>query len=88
MVSCYADSMSVDHTDLVLASRHVNDGRLVVTRQRRRIERLRMARRSTRDAERTLQFFETSLAIFEEHERQLRLTHRDGSSPSTTGGSQ
>jgi hypothetical protein len=88
MISDYADSMAVDHTDLQLASRNATNGRLVVARQRKHVERLRMARRSTLDAERTLQFFETSLAIFEEHEQQLRLTHPDGASPSTTGGSQ
>jgi hypothetical protein len=80
MISCYAESMAVDHTDLLLTSRRVIDGRLVVVRQRKRVERLRMAGRSTVDAERTLRFFERSLTIFEEDERELRLTHSDGSS--------
>jgi hypothetical protein len=48
------------------------NGRMMVVRQRQRIERLRNLRCSTRGAEQTLRELENSLAIFETHERELK----------------
>jgi hypothetical protein len=64
--------MPADHRDLVLATRHVVEGRLIVAHQRDRIAQLKAAGASTLDAEQTLQVFERSLAIFEAHECKLR----------------
>jgi GTPase SAR1 family protein len=52
--------------------RVLNGGRMMVVRQRQRIERLRNLRCSTHSAEQTLQELENSLAIFETHERELK----------------
>jgi len=57
---------------LEIAIKRVLKGRLMVVRQRQRIERLRAIGCSTRSAERTLHQFENSVAIFEAHERELK----------------
>ena len=57
---------------LEVAIRRVFNGRMMVVRQRQRIERLRNLRCSTRGAEQTLQGLENSLAVFETHERELK----------------
>jgi hypothetical protein len=63
---------------LEAAIKRVFNGRMMVVRQRQRIERLRNLRCSTRGAEQTLQELENSLAIFENHEHELkeRFTNR------------
>jgi hypothetical protein len=52
---------------LEAAIKRVFNGRMMVVRQRQRIERLRNLRCSTRSTEQTLQELENSLAIFETH---------------------
>ena len=66
--------MKYSEKDLMLktAIKRVLNGRMMVVRQRQRIERLRNLRCSTRSAEQTLQELENSLAIFETHERELK----------------
>jgi hypothetical protein len=60
--------------DLLLktAIKRVLNGRMMVLRQRQRIERLRNLRCGTYSAEQTLRELENSLAIFEAHERELK----------------
>jgi hypothetical protein len=57
---------------LEVAIKRVLGARMMVVRQRQRIERLRNLRCSTHSAEQTLQELESSLAIFETHERELK----------------
>jgi hypothetical protein len=68
---------------LETAIKRVLSGRMMVVRQRQRIERLRNLRCSTHSAEQTLQELENSLAIFESHERELkeRFTNRQPAKP-------
>jgi hypothetical protein len=68
---------------LETAMKRVLNGRMMVVRQRQRIERLRHLRCSTHGAEQTLQELENSLAIFETHERELkeRLNIRQSARP-------
>lgn len=56
----------------MMAARHVAAGRRIVARQRERIARLRMAGHPTLDHEQTLRIFESTLRIFEDHEREIR----------------
>lgn len=58
-------------TELAVAARHAAKGRCIVARQRQLIARMHAAGHPTRDAERTLDLFECTLAIFEDHERAL-----------------
>jgi len=58
---------------LDLARRHVLDGRRIVAQQRLRIELLRAKGRDTNAAELTLEVFEKSQAIFEDHLRELEV---------------
>ena len=57
---------------LELAARHVARGREIVERWRTLIARLKAEGRPTREHEYTLEIFLGSLAILEEHERELR----------------
>ena len=57
---------------LETAIKRVLNGRMMVIRQRQRIERLRNLGCATHTAEQTLQELENSLAIFEAHERELK----------------
>jgi hypothetical protein len=57
---------------LETAIKRVLGGRMMVVRQRQRIERLRNLKCSTHSAEQTLQELEKSLAIFETRERELK----------------
>lgn len=57
---------------LETAIKRVLNGRMMVVRQRQRIERLRNLGCATHSAEQTLQELENSLAIFETHERELK----------------
>jgi hypothetical protein len=68
---------------LETAMKRVLNGRMMVVRQRQRIERLRHLRCSTHGAEQTLHELENSLAIFETHERELkeRLNIRQSAKP-------
>ncbi len=66
------ESMKQPETPLVMAARHVAAGRKIVARQREMIARLKRSGRRTEDHERLLQQFENSLAVFEQHERELR----------------
>jgi hypothetical protein len=59
-------------SDLAMASRHVAEARRIVGRQRERIAKLKAAGHSTLDHEQTLQVFESTLRIFEDHERQIK----------------
>jgi hypothetical protein len=65
------------------AIKRVLSGRMMVVRQRQRIERLRNLRCDTHSAEQILQELENSLAIFETHERELkeRFTNRRSAKP-------
>ena len=60
-----------DGTTLDVASRHVRNGRRIIASQRGLVEHLRTTGRDVSDAERTLELFERSQAIFEDHLRQL-----------------
>ena len=68
---------------LETAMKRVLNGRMMVVRQRQRIERLRHLRCDTHSAEQILQELESSLAIFETHERELkeRLNIRQSAKP-------
>jgi hypothetical protein len=57
---------------LETAMKRVLNGRMMVVRQRQRLERLRHIRCNTDSAEKALQELENSLAIFETHERELK----------------
>ena len=57
---------------LEIAIKRIFKGRMLVVRQRQRIERLRALGCNTRSAEQTLHQFENSLAIFEAHEHELK----------------
>ena len=57
---------------LIVAARHVVEGEAVVTRQRNTIAKLAAAGHPTAQAERTLDLFLSTLAIFIDHERALR----------------
>ncbi|HLH93656.1 MAG TPA: hypothetical protein VKW08_00920 [Xanthobacteraceae bacterium] len=54
-----------------MAARHVAEGRRIVERQKARIARLKLGGHPTLDHEQTLQLFESTLRILEEHEQQL-----------------
>ena len=68
---------------LEIATKRVFNVRMMVVRQRQRIERLRNLRCETRGAEQILQELENSLATFETHERELkeRLNIRQSAKP-------
>jgi hypothetical protein len=57
---------------LETAIKRVLNVRMMVVRQRQRIERLRNLKCDTRSAEQILQELENSLATFELHERELK----------------
>jgi hypothetical protein len=57
---------------LEIAIKRVLKGRMMVVRQRQRIERLRALGCATLSAEQTLHEFENTLMIFEAHERELK----------------
>lgn len=69
--------MSHKSDELELAARHVDRGREIVERQRALIARLRAKGHQTWEYECTLAIFLDSLAIFEEHERELRSSGHD-----------
>lgn len=54
-----------------IARRYVVDGRRIIAEQQLRIEWLRAMGRDTRDAELTLELFEYSLGILEDHLRTI-----------------
>ncbi len=56
---------------LDIARRYVVDGRQIITEQRLRVEWLRAMGRDTRDSELTLELFEYSLGILEDHLRTI-----------------
>lgn len=58
--------------ELAAATRHVAEGRRIVTQQCERIVRLKARGLSTRSYERTLDVFVSTLQILEEHEQALR----------------
>ena len=66
--------MKYSAKDLMLktAIKRVLNGRMMVVRQRQRIERLRNLQCATQSAEQLLQELKDSLATFEIHERELR----------------
>jgi len=70
-------------TELAVASRHVMQGRIIVVQQRERIARLKALGSSTRDHELTLDIFLRTLDILEEHERALRASAENLTSPRT-----
>ncbi len=63
---------------LVMAARHVEDARRIVARQRETVAELKADHHNTTDAERTLQLFEQTLAIFEAHNRDIQKQMEDG----------
>jgi len=68
---------------LETAIKRVFNVRMMVVRQRQRVERLRHLRCDTHSAEQILQELESSLATFETHERELkeRFTNRQTAKP-------
>jgi hypothetical protein len=58
-------------TILDVAWRHVHNGRRIIACQRGLVEHLRTTGRDVSNAERTLELFERSQTIFEDHLRQL-----------------
>ena len=56
---------------LLVAVRHVAAGRRIVAKQRAIIARLEGGRYRTAEAVRTLDLFEQTLAIFEDHYREI-----------------
>ena len=71
VIKAVVGAMPTDLKALTSARRHVAEGRLIVSRQKLRIARLKAAGCFTLDAEQTLDVFERSLRIFEEHEQKL-----------------
>src|SRR5262245_63342976 len=61
---------------LDLTRRHVVTGRQIITHQLQQIEFLKLRQLDTREAERTLELFEQSQRIFEEHLRALETAAR------------
>jgi hypothetical protein len=57
--------------DIERASRHVEEAKELVERQRLRISRLKVSGFATCDAERTLEVMLRNLKTFEDHERRL-----------------
>jgi hypothetical protein len=68
-------------TELATAARHVAQGRIIVAQQRERVARLKARGSSTREHERTLDIFLSTLEILEEHERELRASAQKLISP-------
>jgi hypothetical protein len=60
------------HRELTQAVRHVAEGRLIVARQRELISVLKAKGHATAPQEQTLQIFESTLRLLEDHERLLR----------------
>ena len=56
---------------LDVAWRHIHNGRRIIASQRGLVEQLRTTGRDVSNADRTLELFERSHAIFEDHLRQL-----------------
>ena len=65
------DAYVSEGTILDVAWRHVHNGRRIIASQRGLVEQLRTTGRDVSNAERTLELFERSQAIFEDHLRQL-----------------
>jgi hypothetical protein len=59
-------------SELATAVRHVTEGRRIVADQQARIARLAAGGHPTLDHQQTLDIFESTLRILEEHERTLR----------------
>jgi hypothetical protein len=55
-----------------MAARHVAEGRQRVAQQRERIAKLKAGGHPTLDHEQTLLVLESTLKIFEDHERSIR----------------
>ena len=58
--------------DIETAARHVVEGHRIVDRQRRLVRRLIARGHDASDAQYTLDLFTRTLAIFEDHLRELR----------------
>ena len=65
------DAHVSEGTILDVAWRHIHNGRRIIASQRGLVEQLRTTGRDLSNAERTLELFERSQAIFEDHLRQL-----------------
>jgi hypothetical protein len=63
---------------LDVARQHVADGGRIIAQQTKLIALLRETGRDTKEAERTLQLFEASLAIFEKPLARLEAKERGG----------
>jgi hypothetical protein len=68
-------------TQLATAARHVAQGRIIVAQQRERVDRLKAIGSRTREHERTLDVFISTLQILEEHERELRAAAQKRATP-------
>ena len=64
--------MTRDTNDIETAARHVLEGHRIVDRQRRLVDRLIADGHDASDAQYTLDLFTRTLAIFEDHLRELR----------------
>jgi hypothetical protein len=63
----------MEETDLEMAQRHVASGRRIVAEQRERVARLKIfPGRDAHAAQKDLEPFEDSLAMFEEHLKSLQ----------------
>jgi len=74
-VSISASTMS-ETNDIDTAARHVVDGHRIVDRQRRLVDRLIAHGHDASDARYTLDLFTRTLAIFEDHLRELLAARR------------
>jgi|HubBroStandDraft_6_1064221.scaffolds.fasta_scaffold1161688_2 hypothetical protein len=59
-------------SELEMVARHVAAGRRIVARQRAMIATLKVAGHSVHAHEQTLRIFESTLQLFDEHEREIR----------------
>ncbi len=69
---CARRRMPEEENTLTMAVRHVAEARRMVAEQQERIARLRAAGASTRDAEQSLDVFQSTLSLLEEHERMCQ----------------
>lgn len=67
--------MTLDKNDIDTAARHVVEGHRIVDRQRRLVDRLIAQGHDASDAQSTLDLFTRTLAIFEDHLRELGAAH-------------
>ena len=65
--------MAAIESKIAMAARHVAEGRMVVARQRSLIARQKQSGANTFDSEKLLVQFQRTLAIFEDHLREIEM---------------